>query len=446
MKPHDYQLKAVQFAIAYEHTFMMIDAGMGKTLIALMFQHMLKRPCIVFAPLRVCYMVWPDEIKKWYPQMSFTVLHGPYKNKALKLKRDIYLINYDGLPWFFRQCCAGNFPLRKYGIVFDESTMIKEPSTNRFKILKKMIPMFSKYRMNLSATPAPIGLHNLWSQYYLLDSGRSLGPNYHRFRDKYFNFSGPPYYKTEIKNIESKKEIFKRIRRITYRLSSEDYLQMPDLIHTVYTLRLPPNLLKVYQELEANFAIIFEDGFSINAFSEITLRNKLRQFMQGAIYDADKNYKIMHTLKIDLLKQLLEELQGDPLLVPIQYRFEIEMIQKFIGPTPYIAGGVGAKQSVEILRKWNTGKIPLLLCHPKSLSHGMNLQAAGRRLLWLALPFSIEDYQQLYSRLWRQGQTRPVLNHHAVIEGTIDETLLPVLMNRQATQQDLFNAVKRRFQ
>lgn len=441
---HKYQGDAYRFAIQYMAVYMMIDAGLGKTLISLMFLRKLNRPAIVVAPLRVCYSVWPNEIKKWFPDMSYVILHGPKKDKLLKIKADVYIINYEGLPWFYKACCNKKFPLKKYPIVFDEATFVKEASTKRFKIIKKMMPLLSKYRLALSATPAPIGLHNLWSQYYMLDNGSTLGKFYSHFRDLYFVFSGPPYYRTTLRSQQDKQEIFRRIKPRTFRLAAKDYLELPPLHHIVHKLELTGKLKKQYTELAANAMLDLKHDVSVAALSDMSLKVKLRQFMQGALYyEGGNKYTVVHKLKVEFLKRMVDELQGEPLLVPINFRFELEMIQKELGKLPYIAGGVSAKKSNIIAEAWNEGKIPILLCHPKSVSHGLNLQGYGHNILWLALPWSIETFQQLYSRLWRQGQTKPVMNHMCIIKDTVDDEVLPVLKKRGATQNDLFKAVMR---
>lgn len=441
LQPHKYQIKACAFAIKMRAVYLMIDAGLGKTLISLLFLRKLNRPAIVVAPLRVCYSVWPHEIKKWFPDMTCVVLHGAKKDKLLRKKADVYIINYEGLPWFYKACCEGKFPLKKYPVVFDEATFVKESSTKRFKIIKKMMPMFSQYRLALSATPAPIGLHNLWSQYYMIDGGRLLGRYYSGFRDNYFAYSGPPYYRTTLRSEADKQSIFNIIKPRTFRLASKDYLDLPPLTHVEHMIELPRKLRAQYNELSSN-AMLELDDVSVAALSDTALASKLKQFMQGAMYYEGQKYKVIHKLKIDLLKQIINELQGDPLLVPINFRFELDMIQKELGTTPYIAGGVSAKSSDLIATAWNKGEIPLLLCHPKSVSHGLNLQGCAHNILWLALPWSIETFKQLYSRLWRQGQTKPVINRMCIITDTVDSKVLPVLKQRNATQNDLFNAVQ----
>lgn len=445
---HQYQLNAVRFGLQKQASYQMIDAGMGKTLIALTFLNHLSRPSFVFAPVKVCYNVWPDEIKKWYPNLSYTIFHGAKKDQKLRLAKDIYIIPYSSIPWFYDRCCTKRFPIKKYPVVFDEATMLKESSTKRFKLTKKLLALCSKYRMNLSATPMPIGFHNLWAQYYALDYGRRLGRYYSHFRDLHFNYTGPPYFRTTLKSATEKQIIFNKIKDITYRLAVDDYLKMPKLMNRMHKIKLPSKVLKLYEQLAADACLQLDSG-GVTAFSDIALKGKLRQMMQGAIYndirrgEKMRSYSVLHTLKIDFLKSMVEELQGDPLLVAINFRFELEMIRKALGPVPAIVGGVSEKKARGYVQAWNAGRLPVLLCHPLSMAHGLNLQKVGRRILWMALPWSLELYIQMIRRLWRQGQGKPVMVHHLVIENSVDEDVLPVLQKRDTNQNDLFNAVKR---
>lgn len=445
MKLHDYQNKAITFAIRNPASFMMIDIGLGKTAIAL---HTIKKmgiPALVLAPLRVCLTTWPEEIKKWNLDLSYTVLHGKNKDLNLRMPKDIYFLNYDGLKWFFNSCVKGKFKMRKMFMVWDESSFVKSPSTQRFKMFKKMLPMFSRYRMCLSATPSPNGLHELWSQFYLLDQGERLEKSFYSYRNAYFHYTGPPVYKTTI-YAGSEERIHKKIEDITYRLDAKDYLDMPPITYNALRVNLPPVLRGQYDDLERDFVLEFNEIDVASAQSAAGLSMKLRQFIQGGMYLDNTNgeYKKIHDLKLKALKEVLDSAGGQPILCPIQFRFELDMIQKFFKVSlPVIAGGTGARQSIKYIDMWNKGSIPLLLCHPASIGHGMNLQAGGHIVLWYSLTWSLEQYQQLNGRLYRQGQQKGVVINHLVIEDTIDVLLLKVLSRKEKTQSDLLFALKK---
>ena len=446
-----YQKRGVAFGYQNPAHFQMVDMGLGKTLTVLNLCQLVKMPTIVFAPLRVALMTWPDEIMKWTPNLSFTVLHGKDKDRNVKLERDIYIVNYDGLKWFYMECLKQNFRLRKCRFVFDESSMIKSPSTTRFKLIEKMRPLFGRHRINLSATPAPNGLHELWSQYKVLDDGKRLGAHYTPFRDKYFQFYPPPRNKT-IPLRGTKEALYEKVQDITFRLDAKDYLELPPLTINNVTIDLPPSLRAQYNRLKADSLLEFSETVKATAFNDASLVNKCRQYLQGAVYlDNDptvkvKRYKVLHDIKMQVLKEICELNAGKCILAPFQFRFELDIARKVFGYNiPTVSGGVGPKESVAILHAWNRGDIPLLMCHPGSISHGLNLQAMGHTLVWCGLPWSLEQYMQTIGRLHRQGQVQAVTSHNIVFRNTADERVASVLAMKDATQQDLLDALRKEF-
>ena len=463
MKLHKYQDRAIEFCLKNKAVFLAMDLGLGKTAVALEVIKRTKQPAIVFAPLRVAYNTWPEEIKNWAPELTYDILHGPNKSHTLKnSKADILLINYDGLKWFAKEILKHNKQIavktrKKVGgtsrktlgwtkrmLILDESSMIKSPTTLRFKTLKKMFPLWSDYRLCLSATPSPNGYHELWSQYYMLDKGQRLFETFYQFRGAYFNYTGPPVFKTTIRK-GSYERIRDTIKPITFRLGAKDYLDMPEVTYNDISLELPKALQDKYKELEDNFFLEFT-GSEATAFSAAALSMKLRQFIQGAVYTDAQNgdFYPLHRIKIDALKDLLETAAGQPILCPIQFKFERKMIHEFIDRSiPCIAGGTSIRDSNRLIKAWNEGNLPLLLCHPASLGHGVNLQAGGHNLLWFGLPWSLEHYKQLNGRLDRQGQTNHVMINHLIMKDTIDERVVKVLKEKDATMSKLLDALRR---
>lgn len=448
MELYEFQRRAINFALKKKSTYMMIDMGLGKTAIALKTIEKSDYPALVFAPLRVCYVTWPDEIKKWTPNLKYTILHGPDKNIRLRLKRDIYIINYEGLKWFYTQAAKGKFKLRKFFMVFDESSMLKSPSTFRFKTLAhKMYPIFSPYRMCLSGTPAPNGLHELWSQYYMLDKGRRLGIYYTRYRDRFFDYILDAH-KTVIKH-GMQKEIYKIISDITFRLDSKDYKDLPKTVFNIIMVKPDATVKKLYDKLEKDFFLDFSSA-TISVDSSVGMSSKLQQMVQGAIYqDVDyshkgsKPYQVIHDHKVEALKELINTSGGRSILCPINFRFEYDLICKGLKQTvPIIYGKTSAAESIKLVRRWNKGEIPLLLCHPRSIGHGMNLQTGGHIICWFGLTWSLESYLQLNARLARTGQQNTVVIHHLIMQDTIDEVIASVLAKKDSTQQELLDAIK----
>jgi SNF2 family DNA or RNA helicase len=443
---HQYQKNAIEFGLENKTVFFAMDLGLGKTAVVLKIIEQLKQGAIVFAPLRVIYNTWPSEIKLWTPKLTYDIIHGPSKRNVLeRSKADILLINFDGLKWFSREVLSSRVKWRKRILVLDESSMVKSPTTLRFKILKKMMPLWGDYRFCLSATPAPNGYHELWTQYYMLDKGEALSKAFYKFRSMYFWYSGPPLYKTILKP-DCDKHIQKRIKPVTYRLEDVDYLKMPKAIYNDISLELTEPLRSQYKLLEDQFYLEFAEA-DATAFSAAALSMKLRQFIQGAVYtdQKDGSFYPLHQVKIDALKDLLETSNGQPILCPIQFKFELRMIREFIDKSiPCIAGGTSITESNYLIKAWNDGKLPLLLCHPASIGHGVNLQAGGHIMLWFGLTWSLEHYKQLNGRLNRQGQKNAsVTINHLIMKNTVDERVVKVLKDKNATQARLLNALKR---
>lgn len=446
MKLHEYQKKAIKFGLENKTVYYAIDLGLGKTAIDLhrikiMKNHGIKS--IVFAPIPVIYNTWPMEIKNWGLDLSFEILHGPEKSYILQKKNpDIYLINYEGLKWF-REAVSNYVPKWKpRSLVLDEGSFIKDPSTLRFKSLKKMMPLWHERKSVLSATPAPNGYHNLWTQYYMLDRGLRLGKTYNEFRGRFFHYSGPPLFKTTIRP-GMDKFIQRLIKDITFRLENTD--RPYEMVFNNIPLELPPKMRELYNKLEKDFLLEFE-GSDATAFSAAALSMKLRQFIQGAIYTntETKSYEILHQVKAEALKALVEALNGNPLLCAIQFRFELEMINKIFGKeVPYIAKGISPKRVTQLVAEWNRGNIPLLLCHPASISHGVNMQESGYNLLWYAQTWSLESYLQLIGRIARQGQmSKSVVISTLMLKNTIDEKIAKTIQKKGVTQKELLDVLK----
>ncbi len=440
LKLHEYQNRAIQFCKDNPECYLAIDLGMGKTAIVLKLIEDLGIKAFVFGPLRTIYSSWPDEIAKWAPQLTYRVLHGPDKTLVGTKDIDILLMNYEGLPWLSKQ--RGNWTRRM--VVYDESSMCKSHSTQRFKLLRRMHPLWTGHSVCLSATPAPNSLQELWAQYFLLDRGRRLGKNITAFRASYcrsFSYPGMAFTQYEVAP-EKKQAIYDAVAPITFRLDAVDYLDMPDITYNYISLKLTPPLARKYKQLEKEFFMEIDDA-EIEAPQVAQLSMKLRQFVQGGIYDEEKIWHDLHQVKLNALKELVETSAGQPILCAIQFRGELSMIQRTFKGVPVIAGGTTAKQASEYIKKWNSGQISLLLCHPASLSHGVNLQSGGHILLWYGLTWSLEQYLQLNGRLYRQGQRSAVMVHHLIMAGTVDEAVKQALKSKSTSQQSFLSYLKK---
>lgn len=436
----EYQQRAVDFGKKVETPFFAIDMGLGKTLIALTIIAQSGQPAMVLGPLNTILHTWPAEIEKWYPHLTYRVMHGKTRTTEGINKIDILLMNYEGLAWFAKQSCTW---VQRH-IIFDESSMVKAHDTQRFRLLKQMRQLWHTYKMCLSATPAPNSLSELWSQYYLLDQGKRLGKNITSFRSSYcrpIRFPGRAFTIYEVLE-EAKEQIAAAVSDITFRLEAKDYIELPELITNAIYCELPTKVMKQYRQFENTLALEVQ-GTTIVSTSAAATSGKLRQLVQGGLYDENRQWHVIHTEKVKALKELVAVSSGKSILCAIQFRGELNMLRKEFGNIPVVAGGIPRSEVNKHIKNWIAGKIPLLLCHPAALSHGLNLQSGGYIIVWYGLTWSLEQYQQLIGRLYRSGQENRVIVHHILAKGTIDEQVSKALKNKSSVQQWLLDYFKR---
>tara|TARA_R110000822_G_scaffold84867_3_gene199017 strand:+ start:1541 stop:2971 length:1431 start_codon:yes stop_codon:yes gene_type:complete len=464
-KPHSYQLTAISFLLSNPKSGLFLDPGLGKTSTSLATIKILKgadkiKGVLMIAPLRVIYSVWPSEISKWsnFKGITHTILHGDGKSALWGKPKDIYLINPEGLPWLFEALLEGlqsGKPTPFDTLWIDESTKFKSQGSSRFKLLKDMLPLF-KRRHIMTGTPAPRSLLDLWSQIYLLDEGECLTPNYHRFRNKYFQANDWNKYSWYIKEGSSEK-IHNMVAPLVLEMSSKDYLNMPDISYNNINVELPAKALKHYKQMESEFFTELGNT-EISAEATAQASMKCHQMSNGNVYenipfdlDEDelrlfkKNRKTIHVhkAKIEILKELVDELNGKPLLIAYHYKHDLIAIRKLLGAdTPFIGSGVTPQQTKAIEQDWNAGKLPILIGHPASMGHGLNLQASGNDICWFSLTWNLEEYLQFNARIYRQGVSGSVRVHHLVASETIDEAMLLRLGEKSKQQHSLREALK----
>lgn len=474
-KPHAYQKKAVKFLIEHAAGALFLDPGLGKTSITLAAIKLLKQKKIInkvliIAPLRVCHSVWPNEIGKWsdFYGLKFQILHGPKKAEALSTEADIYIINPEGLEWLLQvkkttTTLNGKTKVdidqrrwKNLGfdtLVVDELSKFKYTSTNRFKAIKLVLGTFSR-RWGLTGSPVANGLLDLFGQCYVLDQGRTLGSYISHYRTKYFNL-GYDGFNWVIRD-GADKEIYERIKPLVLRMSAEDYLDMPTLINNNILVDLPKDVMKIYKHMEDDL-IAKLDSRVITASNAAAASAKCRQVANGGVYlDLDiealikpskstREWVNLHSMKIDALADLIDELQGSPLLVAYDFRHDLDRIQEKFGiDIPYIGGGVDAKRSVELEKAWNAGKLPVLFGHPQSIAHGLNLQEVGNHVCWHSLTWNYELYDQFIRRVLRQGnKAKNVFVHHIIARKTVDEAVMAALGSKRSGQNAFFNALKK---
>lgn len=452
IKPRGFQTRGSDMIVKNGATFLMWDMGAGKTLTCILAMKKLGIPVLVLAPLNAATITWPDELDKWAKDsLTYTVLHGPNKEHLAYQAHinDVTIINFEGLPWFYNMVQKKIFKLKKFFVIWDESSMLKDSTTKRWEIMADAMPIYSPYRVCLSGTPMPTSLIDLWAQYYLLDGGKRLSPRFHQYRNKYFNYSGAPRYLTTLKP-GADVHIYNRIGDITDRLGPEDHTELPDVIHNDIFLELPKSLRKMYSELEEEFLLEFTEG-DVVAGSSAVLNSKLRQFNQGAVYlehdvgvprGTPKRWRMLHDIKAQMIRSMMETANGNPMLVPVQFRFEHEMLEKVLKrKIPFIGGKTSPLESKRLVKEWNTGALPILLVHPRSVAFSLNMQFGGHTVTWMALPWEMDLYEQLIRRLRRRGQTHAVVVNRFIFKNTVDVLIAASLATKDNNQENLFAAM-----
>lgn len=473
--PHAYQKKSVRFLLEHAAAALLLDPGLGKTSVTLAaIQFLLKRKVLskvlLVAPLRVCYSVWPRETEKWtdFHGLRLALLHGKGKEAALASDADVYLINPEGLEWLLQlektRTPAGKVRVtldlkrwRQLGfdtLVIDELSKFKHPGTVRYKAMKLVLGTFAR-RWGLTGSPAPNGLMDLFGQCYMLDQGNALGLYVTHFRLKYFEPARDGF--TWFLRKGADEEIYARLRPLAMRMAAEDYLEMPALVENNIRVDLPEAAMRMHDQLKEDLLAKLDSGV-ITAANAAVASGKCRQVANGAIYKdqdvvallrlptAKREYVALHDAKLDALADLIDELQGSPLLVAYDFNHDLERLKERFGvkgELHYIGGGVAPKRAAELERAWNAGELPVLFGHPQSIAHGLNLQEVGNHVCWFGLTWDYELYDQFIRRVRRQGnKAKRVFVHHLLARGTIDETVLAALKSKRHGQQALFDALR----
>lgn len=423
-----------------------LDPGLGKTSLVLAALKILKartliNKVLIVAPLRPMYKVWPDEVAKWMDFNHFTIsiLHGQHKQWNLEADADLYLINPEGLKWLLNNPKRPEFDV----LVIDESTKFKNYASQRFKLLKSSLPLFSR-RWILTGTPSPNGLADLFSQVYILDLGRALGRFITHFRREFFHQVGWNQYEYA-PNPGSFERIVERISPLVYQLSAEDHLQMPKLVFKSLLVSLPKSSQDLYNSFERTNVLILPTGTEIIAGTEAVLSGRLHQLANGAIYTEiqGKEFEVLHDEKLDALEDYIEELSGKPTLVIYEYNHDLIRIRARLGDVPNLGTGLSIKDMERLVDSFNAGTIPVLLGHPASMGHGLNLQGSCHHIIWFSVPWDLDFYDQTVARVYRQGQqSDSVFVYHIVAKGTKDEDILAALDEKDKVQQKLLRALK----
>lgn len=441
--PHDYQRHTTQFIIDHPESAIFLGMGMGKTISTLTAINDLIRnrfetqKVLVIAPIRVARDTWPTEIKKWDHLDGLTVspIIGTAKQReaAANRRADIYTIGRENIPWLVKHH-GSRWPYDM--VIIDELSSFKNPQAKRFKALKKVRPKIHRI-VGLTGTPAPNSLLDIWAPFRLIDNGQRLGKYITHYRDQYFTpgrRNGTVVYNWNLRP-GADQAIYDNIADITVSMRTADYLQLPEATHQHITVQLPAKARKHIDTLKRDLVLDLDDD-TIDAANAATLSLKLQQLAGGAIYNEEGNdYITIHNEKIQALTELVDQAQGNPMLVCYWFKHERDRILDAIP-------GARVLDTQQDFHDWNNGDIPVALIHPASAGHGLNLQAGGHIMVWYTTPWSLELYEQANARLHRQGQTEPVSIIHIDTADSIDQTVHQALTRKDTTQQALITAVK----
>ncbi|MEB6060833.1 DEAD/DEAH box helicase [Staphylococcus pseudoxylosus] len=446
-KPYDYQAYAIDKIIDNKRFGLFLDMGLGKTVSTLTAIEQLKYDyldvdkVLVIAPKRVAEDTWAKEVDKWthltHLDVSLVLGTPKQREQALEKNADIYVTNKENTKWICERY-KKDWPFDM--VVIDELSTFKNSDSQRFKILKKKWPLFDRF-VGLTGTPAPKNIMDLWAQIYLIDGGKRLGKFKTHFRQRYFyptHQISDNVFNWELKN-GSKDEIYKMISDVTVSMESKDYLKMPERVDTVKEAKLSKRERVLYDELEQNMVIEndIDDDKDIVALNSASLSNKLLQMSNGAVYADDGSITHIHDRKLELLDEIVEESQGQPILVMYNYKHDKERLLERYDFAETL-------DSDDYMERWNNGEIQMLITHPASAGHGLNLQYGGSIMVWFGLTWNLEYYEQANARLYRQGQKKTTVIHHLLTENSIDQKVYESLKNKKLGQNELMNAVKAR--
>lgn len=443
-EPHNYQQFATDFILEHPISCLMLDMGLGKTVITLTALWQLALDSfdvsriLVIAPKRVAEDTWPKELSKWehLSGLDATLVMGTQAEReaALRQQTFLYIINRENVSWL-----VANHPWDFDMVVIDELSSFKSNQAQRFKAMKKVRPLVSRI-VGLTGTPAPNSLLDLWPEMYLMDMGQRLGRFIGGFRERFFT---PDKRNREIiysyKPREGAEEaIYGLISDICISMKAVDYLDMPELIMNRVEVSMDSRERKIYEDFQRDMVVSLQ-GEELDAVNAAALSGKLLQMANGAVYGENRKVLHIHDRKLDALEDLMEAANGKPLLVAYWYEHDLQRIKARFKNARCI-------DTTQDIDDWNAGKIPLALIHPASAGHGLNLQEGGCTIVWFGLTWSLELYQQLNARLWRQGQKHTVVIHHIVTKDTHDEDVLRALEKKDTRQSALIDAVRARLE
>lgn len=459
--PHQYQVRAFNWIINHNRCLLFLEMGLGKTVTTLSAIQRLHRygecdKTLVIAPKKVAESTWSDEVERWdHLTLSVSNLTGTEKQrtKALEAKADVYVIGRDSVVWLLDKM-GESFDFDC--IIIDELTSFKNPSSLRFKALKRVLKRVHRV-IGLTGTPTPNGLADLWAQVYCVDQGERLGKYITHFRERWFRVMTLPGTHVPVSitpRAGAQEEIMAAISDISLAMRAEDWLTLPPIIIEDIKVKLEQKIMKGYRDFERDKIIKFkESGEELTASSAATLVNKLAQYANGAIYNDEipvdePGYIVtLHDEKIKRLWEIYESQPDSPLLIFYQYKHDRSRIEDFLNKKKRegkIKFHFCAYSGMHDMRLWNSGAVQIMLAHPSSTAYGLNLQNGGHRIVWFSTGWNLELYQQANARLHRQGQSHAVMVYNLISEGTVDEKMASVLRGKEGVQTGVMKGIAKK--
>ena len=446
---HDYQTLAIEWCLNKPRCGLFLPMGAGKTVITLTAIANLKKSgeankVLIIAPIRVARTTWPAEIDKWdhTKSLTYSLVDGDVKKRtrALEQDSDIYIVGKEQVVWLC-ETVGKSWPFDM--VVVDELSTFKNPQAQRFKALKKQVKKFKRF-IGLTGTPAPRGIPDLWSQMFLIDAGTRLGKSIGSFRKQYLipeRSNGYIVYSWAVRD-GAQKEIESKISDVVMSLDSSECVELPDINYINVPITLPKTVKKRYDAFKKDLVLELTTT-DVSASNLGVLCGQLLQFTSGQIYTHDPSLPVdtIHDEKLKALDDLLTAANGEPVIIYYYYKHEKERIMTLLKSKKLRVSCLDDEKDVE---RWNNHDLDVLLLHPASAGHGLNLQAGGSVIIWYTLPnFNLELYQQANARLYRQGQTEKVRVYHLLVYDSIDIDMMNALEKKEVTQSTLLDALRR---
>lgn len=470
---HSYQEFCKNFALTHPYCGLFLKMGLGKTAIVLetLWELNPTDHVLIVAPKTIARCTWQNEMDKWnMPIRTESLIVNQKGKKLTKKKRDalydtipgnpcatVYFINRDLIPDLVQRFPDHTWPFKM--VILDESQSFKSHSSQRFKALKSVRPYISRL-IELTGSPTPQGLMDLWSQIYLLDMGERLGKNITAYRNLYFDPgiivngypvsyrpkkymitpSGYPILNQYGQMISAKDVIYDKIKDIVISMDNS-FIQLPPITYNNVDVIMTDDELKIYKTFAKSSILDLQNGQTIEAKNAAVLAAKLSQMASGSIYTNPKTheYQIIHQNKLEMCEYIINNTDNN-VLVAYHFQSDKDMLLKYFKKQHIPA--VIFDGSPEMQKDWNDGKYPVMLLQPASCGFGVNLQEGGNTLIWYTIPWSLEEYEQTNARIYRQGQANHVFIHHLLTKNTIDNRMLSVVQNKNANQTDLLKAIE----